>query len=1079
MQSKVKSVFDLERHIEGLLQQICQKTKVDAVTFHYYDKLHDRLILPAAVGLKNPARFKSWRPSMDRVAGRIMRSTKPMFFEDAQRHGEVNGPFVLAEGIRSSAGLPLVTKLKERIGILFFNYRTKHSFSADEKTALKVTADEAADAINDLFTLELRKELEEHSGLPREQIALQEIADGVEKALEDIAVAIWAPEPGKQSLAIKAQSGPTGRFVEGTKLELTQPSIVTDAFKSGKQCNAKLEDEPTFMDDASQMRWLEVWAFPVRSGSEILGVLCVWTVGHYDLTEREKRTIGAFVELAARTFENERIVSTLNILQDVGTKLTSIAAEPDKLMEDMVKSAALVLEADKIVLHQYNPEERQFYDSFSYGNGVTQPLKKPPRESGASAYVLDYGLLIVEDLDEVLEEDREMVRSEYIVKEEVKAYIGIRLRANEKTLGVIFFYYLHPQRFSPNEIAISEMFAAYASTAIQNTRTYQELESKNQELESVHELASAISKILDLNELMKAVLRSINGILGFGYARISLVDNERQMIETRRDIWEGEFDKYPEWTEMSKYTLDDKDILPDIVRSGEIEIISGWDDPRFNREIIEKYFDVHEHLVRVFIPISFGDTILGVIEAGSTDEAIRTYNLEDSEVRLLQTFVAQAAVGIHNAQLYGWELEQANRWSRDLAALNEIGQELTTRGLHLDQNQILDIIYTQTSKLMDTREMYIALYDSDIDVVSFGLVYEGGKPVLVGEESYAPRKGGKGATEFIIREKKPLFFRTAQEANDWYDQSENEEYTGFVPERYGYLGVPMMVGQRVLGVIAVQNHEADFIYGNADLQVLETIASQAAIAINNARLYEQAARLRQEAVAHRQLGTLGIAFGALQHRINNTFNIIVPNVTRLRKRIDLENEENTKILDIIERNARYTSEIIARIQEPLKHIEIQTVDINALLTEIIGKTSDQWRTTSSKTGIKVITHLDDSIPLIQVSSGQLAEVFRNLIDNAHRAMDKGGQLKISSKLIGKAIQVRVQDSGGGIPDSIRERLFDKPVPSRELGGGAGLGLWLNHLILQSIGGNIMIAETSPTIGTTMLVEIPAFATEEV
>ena len=119
--------------------------------------------------------------------------------------------------------------------------------------------------------------------------------------------------------------------------------------------------------------------------------------------------------------------------------------------------------------------------------------------------------------------------------------------------------------------------------------------------------------------------------------------------------------------------------------------------------------------------------------------------------------------------------------------------------------------------------------------------------------------------------------------------------------------------------------------------------------------------------------------------------------------------------------------------------------------------------------------LADPLPQIQAPIGQLTEVFRNLLDNAYRAMrEKGGKLIVHSCLADAIICVRVRDAGPGISPPIEQRLFEKPVPSKEPGGGAGLGLWLGRLMLQSIGGNITVENTSisgPT-GTTMLVQFP-------
>jgi len=407
--------------------------------------------------------------------------------------------------------------------------------------------------------------------------------------------------------------------------------------------------------------------------------------------------------------------------------------------------------------------------------------------------------------------------------------------------------------------------------------------------------------------------------------------------------------------------------------------------------------------------------------------------------------------------------------NRILKSLVEFGQTATS-GIRLREDEILELIYHQASKLMDTDNMYIALYDEATDTVRFGLAFVGGKPVDVKkEEGYQPRQTGKGKTEEIICTRKSLFHATKAEAEEWHARPGREEYVGAALP--SWLGVPMIVGERVLGVIATYHPTRDYVYSGDDLEILQAMANQAAIVLDNARLYEEMHRLQDEIVATKQLATLGTAMAALQHRINNTFNIIVPNVMRLRKRVDMTDGTIVEILNTIERNARYTSNIIARIQEPLREIEVQDVDVNAVLSDVVDKVREQWQADPACSTVEVVLDLDDSIPLIQAPIGQIAEVFRNLVDNAYRAMKRGGQLTVTSRYTDGTTWVKVQDTGCGISPAVQKRLFVKPVPSREPGGGVGLGLWLSRLILQSIGGDVKIETTGPA-GTTMLVQIP-------
>jgi two-component system NtrC family sensor kinase len=272
---------------------------------------------------------------------------------------------------------------------------------------------------------------------------------------------------------------------------------------------------------------------------------------------------------------------------------------------------------------------------------------------------------------------------------------------------------------------------------------------------------------------------------------------------------------------------------------------------------------------------------------------------------------------------------------------------------------------------------------------------------------------------------------------------------------------------------------------------LQALANLAAIAFENARLYGES---RAEVLAERQLSTLGRAMAAIEHRINNTLNIIVPNLNRLRKRVDQNDPKIQEILDIIERNTRYTSSLLERIRTPLLEVNYVEVNINALLTEIYNRQRLEW--VSDKTRWLVESHLvtDPNIPYVRLPIGQISEVIQNLIQNAYREMARayekkkanpplevkedservisGACLYISSAVEADKIKIRVRDTvPGGIPSKIEQRLFTRPVPSQIPGEGSGLGLWLSKMIMDSIGGDIRI-ESTGLYGTTMLVEIP-------
>ena len=174
---------------------------------------------------------------------------------------------------------------------------------------------------------------------------------------------------------------------------------------------------------------------------------------------------------------------------------------------------------------------------------------------------------------------------------------------------------------------------------------------------------------------------------------------------------------------------------------------------------------------------------------------------------------------------------QLLRRNQELAALNEIGHELSKL---VEPTEIAKLIHSMIGKVVDNRSLYVALYDEQKQEVSFP-VY-----TIDGEPYYSPtRTFGRGLTEHIIRTKQPLLITR--------DLETTLEQLGLVSSgRHAqcWLAVPMLVGEKVVGVITIQDYEQPEAYDNGHLELLSTIASHAAIAVENARLY---AEMKQQA----------------------------------------------------------------------------------------------------------------------------------------------------------------------------------------------------------------------------------------
>jgi len=223
-----------------------------------------------------------------------------------------------------------------------------------------------------------------------------------------------------------------------------------------------------------------------------------------------------------------------------------------------------------------------------------------------------------------------------------------------------------------------------------------------------------------------------------------------------------------------------------------------------------------------------------------TDE--RKWTEEDQ--LLVRQVTDQLSLALENARLF----QETQSRAEDLSILNEMGNELSTK---LDPKAIAEAVYKYTSRLMDTKTFYVALFDENKSEKSYPIAYENGERIELG----IGKVEGFGFTDYIIRNKRAVF---APSNVDEVSERLGIEFVSLSEKddtpSLSWLGVPMLIGNRVLGVIAVQSIDTPNLYDEQDRDILTAIASQAAIAVENARLFQESQRRAQEMSALAEVG---------------------------------------------------------------------------------------------------------------------------------------------------------------------------------------------------------------------------------
>ncbi len=328
----------------------------------------------------------------------------------------------------------------------------------------------------------------------------------------------------------------------------------------------------------------------------------------------------------------------------------------------------------------------------------------------------------------------------------------------------------------------------------------------------VQEFGQSLAQVIDLPELSRLILEKISGTLHLDAASLYLFDQRTGTYHRCEHSGRGE-DPPP--------VFSDADLFIQRLRTSNQPIYrhhqrAGWlrDLPPEEKERVNRLYGI------VFLPLRTQNHLSGWLNLGARLSG-DTYSSDDLE--LLNALADRAAVAIENARLFA----ERERRLTELAVLNEIGQAINSV---LSLPQVLETIYRETGRLMDTTNFYIALYDPEREEVTFPLFVEEGKAIA------APsRRRGNGLTEYILRTGQPMLIAERVE--------EQVRHLGLDLIIIGkpatsWLGVPIFHEGRPIGVIVVQSTRPGVTYDVDDMAILSKIATQAAIAIENARLYE-------------------------------------------------------------------------------------------------------------------------------------------------------------------------------------------------------------------------------------------------
>jgi GAF domain-containing protein len=427
------------------------------------------------------------------------------------------------------------------------------------------------------------------------------------------------------------------------------------------------------------------------------------------------------------------------------------------------------------------------------------------------------------------------------ILEGVQSELAVPLRRDSRVIGTLNVESFQRAAFTDNHQRLLEALASQAAIAIEDAHLYDRLET----LIEVGQTLTRGSRLTE-SEVLDLICKQADKLMDAGNMYIALYDEASDTVRFGLVYVGGEridVDNDPGW-QLRKAG---KGKTEEIIRSKQpIFTATKAESEAWYQQPGREAYAVNTPASWLGVPMIVSDKAVGVIAIYHLT-IDNVYTAED--LRILEALANQAAIALDNSRMF-------YRVNQRLEALVEFGQSIT-KGLRLHESEVLQLIRDQACQLMDTDNMYIALYDETSDIVRFGLAYVEGERIDVkNDPRWQPRKTGKGKTEEIIHTQQPIFTATMAESRAWYQQLGREEYVG--ASFASWLGVPMIIGKKVLGVVATYHPTRDYVYSGDDLTVLQGLAIQAAIALDNSHMFYRVNQRLEALVKFGQSITAGL-----------------------------------------------------------------------------------------------------------------------------------------------------------------------------------------------------------------------------